>query len=278
MNIKKITEELGIFPSKKMGQNFLLHENTAKKILDWAEIPKDSNVVEIGPGLGALTFQLIERGYKIYAIEKDRKIHQYLSTQFPQNAYLVQADVLDFSFENVFPNEIFFLISNAPYSISSPILEKALSLIDRISTMVFLFQEEVVDRIGAKPGNKDYGRLSIWVQCQCDVERGPRISKENFFPKPDVESRLVKISRSKKPLVPKKDQEKFLTWIAKIFRQRRKTLRKNLKDAGYDSTAIHHAFEKNGVLVTARAEELSIPLLYALFAGLSLTLPEIKSI
>lgn len=268
MNVKKIALELGIHPSKKMGQNFLLHDNTSKKILDWADIPAGANVVEIGPGLGALSFQLVDRGYPVYLIEKDRKLHAYLLEKLPKSVSLAQADVLDFSFDEVFKNETFFLISNAPYSISSPILEKALSMIDRISGMVFLFQEEVVDRIGAEAGSKDYGRLTIWVQCQCDVERGPRISKENFYPKPDVESRLVKLTPSQNPLVPKKEQEKFLQWVAKIFQQRRKTLRKNLKDNDFDPEVIQRAFEENKIIETARAEELSIESLYCLFKSL----------
>lgn len=267
MNIRKITEELGIRPSKKLGQNFLLHQNTSKMILDWANIPEKANVIEIGPGLGALTFELMEREHPVFLIEKDRKLFEFLREKITPNSKLVNEDVLDFSFEDVFPNESFHLISNAPYSISTPIIEKALEQKHRTQQMIFLFQEEVVDRICAVPGNKDYGRLSIWVQCQCDIERGPRISRENFFPKPDVESRLVRITPSVNPLVPKNHQEGFLHWVAKIFQHRRKTLRKNLKEMGFDSIQIEKAFSTSYTPMV-RAEVIGIKDLFCIFQNL----------
>ena len=268
MNIKSLTESLGVHPNKKLGQNFLVHENTAKKILDWAALPKDALVLEIGPGLGALTTQLVERGHQVFLIERDKKLAEFLRTQELQNTNLEHADVLEFDFETIFPKKIFYIISNAPYSISTPILEKALEIKSRVPHMVFLFQEEVINRICAEPGNKNYGRLAIWVQCQCDIERGPRISKENFFPKPDVESRLVKLTPSKNPLVPEPQQTQFLEWIAGVFKQRRKTLRKNLREMNFSIENIQSMFKKMELTEHARAEELRISKLFEIFSCL----------
>ena len=270
MNIKHIIDHLGIHPNKKLGQNFLIEENASKKIIEWANLPKGCNVVEIGPGLGALSHGLAEAGHKLCLIEIDNKIAKYIALQFAtkENVTVLHQDVLEVDFNTIFPGEPFYIMSNAPYSISTPIIEKALEVKERVPQMVFLFQEEVIERICAKGGDDDYGRLSIWVQSQCDIERGDRIAKDNFFPKPDVESRLVRITPSKNPLIPETDREKFLKFIGHVFRQRRKTLRNNLRSLGMDGEKIISILQSMKISESVRAETLNMDVLYQLFQKL----------
>lgn len=271
MNIKHIIDHLGIHPNKKLGQNFLVEENAAKKIIEWANLPKGCNVVEIGPGLGALSHHLADAGHPLILIEIDNKIAKYIALQMvtKEHVKVLHQDVLEVDFNTIFPGEPFYIVSNAPYSISTPIIEKALEVKERVPQMVFLFQEEVIERICAKGGEHDYGRLSIWVQSQCDIERGDRIAKDNFFPKPDVESRLVRITPSKNPLVPEENREKFLKFIGHTFRQRRKTLRNNLKSLGLPSEKVTEALIDQRLSDSVRAETLSMETLYKLFKKLN---------
>ncbi len=270
MNIRNIINHLGIYPNKKLGQNFLVEENASKKIIEWARLPKGCNVVEIGPGLGALSYDLAKSGHKLCLIEVDNKIAKHLQNEFSNqsNVVVVHQDVLEVDFKTIFPNEKFYIISNAPYSISTPIIEKALEAKDRIPQMVFLFQEEVIERICSQAGDNEYGRLSIWVQSQCEIERGDRIAKDNFFPKPDVESRLVRITPSQNPRIPEKDREKFLKFIGHCFRQRRKTLRNNLRSLGHDGEKIIHVLSLMEISESVRAETLNIETLYRIFLQL----------
>lgn len=270
MNIRFLMESLGIHPNKKLGQNFLIEENAAKKIVEWANLPKGCNVVEIGPGLGALSFDLAKAGHKLCLIEVDNKIAKHLMSQFAsqENVQIIHQDVLEVDFKEIFPGESFHIISNAPYSISTPIIEKALEVKERVPQMVFLFQEEVIDRICSQAGDDDYGRLSIWVQSQCDIERGDRIARDNFFPKPDVESRLVRVTPSKNPLIPEQVREKFLKFIGHCFRQRRKTLRNNLRSLGLDGEKISATLNSFDISESVRAETLDMNTLYRLFQKL----------
>lgn len=266
----EIIDRIGIYPNRKLGQNFLTEENAAKKIIAWADLPKRANVLEIGPGLGALSYDLADNGHKLCLIEVDNKIARYLASEFSnhKNVTVRHEDILEVDFSTIFPEEPFHIISNAPYSISTPIIEKALECKDRVPQMIFLFQEEVIDRICSKAGDKEYGRLSIWVQSQCDIERGDRIARDNFFPKPDVESRLVRITPSKTPMIPEEDREKFLKWIGHVFRQRRKTFRNNLRSLGTDGKKIKSTLTSFGISESVRAETLDMKTLYELFKNL----------
>lgn len=271
MNIQHLMSQLGIHPNRKLGQNFLVEENASKKIIEWANMPKGANVVEIGPGLGALSYHLADMGFNLTMIEVDNKIAKHLMSEFAnrENVKVMHQDVLEVDFKTIFPNENFYIISNAPYSISTPIIEKALEVKERVPQMVFLFQEEVIERICATEKDDDYGRLSIWVQSQCDIERGDRIARDNFFPKPDVESRLVRITPAKNPLVPEADREKFLRFIGHTFRQRRKTLRNNLKSLGLSGEKIASVIREMNLPESVRAETLNMETLYNLFKKLN---------
>ncbi len=259
-------------PKKTLGQNFLIHVETAEKIVKWACVDSSNPVIEIGPGLGALTEALHERGLRVIAIERDPKLCQLIRERWPSEnwLHLIHADALQVNFEEILSQEKskFQVISNFPYSISTPLLEKLLERIDLFSQMVLLLQEEVVDRITAAVGTKDYGRLTIWIQILCKTERGPRISKGSFHPVPQVESRLLRLVPREKPLIPKPQIEPFLHFVRMIFQHRRKTVRNVLKSWESDHWDINSSLKKSKIDPQRRPETITIEELWLLFKTL----------
>ena len=259
---KHILQNIGVQASKKLGQNFLLQPNTARKILRWANPPKHSNILEIGPGLGAMTKVLLEE-HSVIAIEKDHRLALYLMEEIKNERFhLIEQDALDISFDTLTETLTppYSVISNLPYSVSTPILEKLLQKKELFHSMCFLLQEEVVGRICASPNTKVYGRLSIGIQLFCEVEKGPKIAPNQFFPVPEVDSRLLRLTPRAQPLLDKPDGDLFLAFIGLLFQQRRKTLGRVLKDLGWDISRLKQGFELHH-----RAESLSIKELIALY-------------
>ncbi|MEZ4705433.1 MAG: 16S rRNA (adenine(1518)-N(6)/adenine(1519)-N(6))-dimethyltransferase RsmA [Bdellovibrionota bacterium] len=269
-NIKTILDQLGMHPKKSFGQNFLHHPESAKKILRWANVQHQPSILEIGPGLGALTEVLQHHCDALICIEKDKKLKEYLQSQFQSvpGFTLVMDDAIHVNYSALLHGKKTFVFSNLPYRVSTLILERLLSNLDLISGMVFLLQEELVERICAKPKTKNFGRLSIWIQSLCETSIGPRISKGSFYPQPEVESRLIKMIPMETPQIEPHMQKDFFSWIAKIFQQRRKTLSHQLKKMGHDATACEQALRKISSQPSVRAEELDIPQLFMLYQEL----------
>lgn len=267
-----LLREKGIRPSKKLGQNFLIHPESAEKIARWSGVEPHQFVLEIGPGLGALTEALHRAGADVVAVEKDPRLSEILSERFNQEPriQLICKDVLETDVQAILKSagKRARVVANLPYSVSTPILERLLDFLGEIDGMVLLLQEEVVDRLSAKVGTKEYGRLSIWVQALCAVERGPRIPKGSFHPAPDVESRLVRLTPLPSPRVPEKDLPSFLRVVALLFQHRRKSIRNGLKDAGFEIAKVDRALETSGIEPTARAETQTIEELYRLSLSL----------
>jgi 16S rRNA (adenine1518-N6/adenine1519-N6)-dimethyltransferase len=254
-----------------LGQNFLVHENSAKKIANWANVKPGDQVLEIGPGLGAMTKVLGKLGASVIAIEVDKRLHEHLKIEWVGADWLqlIRADALDFDLRKLKIHAPMKVVSNLPYSISTPLLEVLMKSRDLFSGFFLLLQKEVVDRIVATPNSKEYGRLSIWIQSTCDVEKGPVVSKGSFEPKPDVDSRLVHITPSQTPLVPKDHEKEFLDMVAKIFQHRRKTLKNTLRDAQFSEDLILRALARTGIDPGQRPQTVTIPELYELRKALS---------
>lgn len=255
-------ERLGLKASKKLGQNFLIHENTAKKIVAFANPKPLSTVIEIGPGLGAITQVMLEN-HTVIAIEKDVHLAAFLKEKFKtnKNFHLFCADALGYDFLSLAKSHPppFHVIANLPYNISTPLLHVFLEHKTLFSKLNFLLQAEVVDRICAVPNTKDYGRLSIGLQMVCETEAGPKIAPHQFFPKPDVDSRLVALTPREKPLIEPNLQEDFLNFVSKVFQQRRKTLKASLKWGQKPCP------ESLRPLLLKRPENASIEALFSLF-------------
>ena len=210
---------------KRFGQNFLIDRQVIERIVSTISPKKDDDIVEIGPGKGAITFPLLEQLNKLNVIEIDRDLTALL--QSSQNTKLIihEANALSFDFSQISNN--LRVVGNLPYNISSPLLFNLLSQKDNIIDMTFMLQKEVVDRIVAKNNCKDFGRLSVMMQSFFDVELIFTVPKESFNPQPKIESAVVYLKTKQKPLI---DDIKLLEKVVKIcFSQRRKTLKNCLK-------------------------------------------------
>jgi 16S rRNA (adenine1518-N6/adenine1519-N6)-dimethyltransferase len=235
---------------KRFGQNFLIDEYLINRIIDLINPKIDEEIIEIGPGFGALTTPILARIPYLNVIEIDRDIIAYLKQKFDKATITIyEADALKFDF-SIIKNK-FRLIGNLPYNISTPLLFHVLNKIELIIDMHFMLQKEVVERICAKPDTKDYGKLSIMLQLKLDCSYLLDVASNAFNPAPKVDSAIVR-------LVPKKDSlvvnEKLLNQIVtNAFNQRRKTIANSL--ANY---LIGEDFKILDIDSKKRAENLTI--------------------
>ncbi|MGB1799709.1 MAG: 16S rRNA (adenine(1518)-N(6)/adenine(1519)-N(6))-dimethyltransferase RsmA [Gammaproteobacteria bacterium] len=238
---------------KRFGQNFLHDPAIIQRIVDSINPQKSDHVIEIGPGKGAITEQLLLRLEQLNVIEIDRDLIQLLTTSYEnKNLTIHEADALKFDFSQFIQTDL-RIVGNLPYNISTPLLFHLLSYKHCIKDMLFMLQKEVVDRICAKPGSKQYGRLSIMLQLYCDVESLFTIKPGAFSPAPKVDSAIVKLIPLNNPRYDIDDHDTFALVVKESFSQRRKTLRNNLKKYLSDSE-----IQQAGIAPEIRAENLEI--------------------
>ena len=259
MKLSEITatlREIRVSPVKSLGQNFLHDQNLARWIVDQAKIESEDFVVELGPGLGALTELLLAKGARVIAIEKDKRLADYLRDKF-QNAALeiVHADALEFDPRILFTQTKVKLLGNLPYYISSQLLIKFLEYPSPISLWLFMLQKELAKRLVAMPGTSDYGSLTLFVQFHHRVEYLRSVRADVFLPKPDVDSALVRISVRAASELPACDHNAFQQLVRLGFSQRRKQLGKLLRERIPNWEALAGEL---GLNHRARAEELSL--------------------
>ncbi len=231
---------------KRFGQNFLIDRQVIERIVSTISPKKEDDIVEIGPGKGAITFPLLEQLNKLNVVEIDRDLIALL--QSSQNTKLIihEADALSFDYSQVSNN--LRVVGNLPYNISSPLLFHLISQKDNIIDMTFMLQKEVVDRIVAKNNCKNFGRLSVVMQSFFDVELIFTVPKESFNPQPKIESAIVYLKTKPKPLI---SDAKLLEKVVKVcFSKRRKTLRNCLKS--------YLNQEQTEIDLSKRAEMLSV--------------------
>ncbi len=238
---------LGLRPRKALGQNFLIDANILRLIAAQADLRPDETVLEIGPGLGALTRELLAAAGKVIAIEKDRRLCEFLAVRFPA-LELIEGDAVTVALPAV--NKV---VANLPYSISTPILERLVEGDSPPRAMVLTLQREVAQRLAATPRHKDYGALTLFTQLRYHVEIAHVISPRCFFPPPQVESAIVVLLR-REPRVNLRPDAPFRVIVRQGFSQRRKMLKKLLARQ-FDSD---RAFTELGIPGKARAEELSL--------------------
>ncbi len=243
------------YPRRRFSQNFLRDEHVITALVSVINAHPDQHLVEIGPGRGALTRALIRVCRRLDVIEIDRDLVALLGQSFAgyDKLHVHQADALKFDFRVLVQGEKLRIIGNLPYNISTPLLFHLFEQTDGIDDMHFMLQKEVVDRLSATPGGKDYGRLSIMTQCHCRVDKLFDVYPESFYPQPQVISSVVRlIPHAIKPVAP--EQLNSLSRIVSdAFSQRRKTLRNSL---GNLFTASEIA--RLGIDAKARAEMLSL--------------------
>ncbi len=217
---------------KRFGQHFLHDDGVIRRILHALAPEAGQALVEIGPGLGALTLPLLQRVGTLQAVELDRDVIPLLREQCAAlgDLRLHSADALSFDFRTLAAaDQRLRIVGNLPYNISTPLLFHLIDQLNCIQDMHFMLQKEVVERMAACPGNGDYGRLSVMVQLHCEVIPLFDIGRGAFRPPPKVESRLVRLLPHTQPPVDVRDQRLLAKLVTQVFSQRRKTLRNGLK-------------------------------------------------
>jgi 16S rRNA (adenine1518-N6/adenine1519-N6)-dimethyltransferase len=216
-------------PRKRFGQNFLQDTSIIQAIIDAIQPQPSDHMIEIGPGLGALTRPLLQKLNTLTAIEIDTDLHAQLSSLSTPSHHLnlIQADALNIEFKAFGPH--LRVVGNLPYNISTPLMLHLLNNHACIEDMHFMLQKEVVDRLTAPPGTKAYGRLSIIIQYFCETECLFLVPPEAFYPIPKVESAVVRLTPYQTPIYPSICVHALQKIVAKAFAMRRKTLANNLK-------------------------------------------------
>lgn len=242
-----------IIPIKKLGQNYLKDKNIIEKIVREIDPGKDDQIIEIGPGLGALTAGLAEKSKYLTLIEIDRRVIEELKSRF-SDANIIEGDFLKINIESILERRrTVKVVGNIPYNVTSPILFKLISLREKINESVLMVQDEVARRLTASYRTKDYGILSVILSYFGDVKYRFRISPNVFHPKPKVHSAVIHIYFNNKR-DNELDEELFIKIVKASFGHRRKTLKNSLSNGifkDYDFSAIDFDFSK-------RAEELKV--------------------
>ena len=260
---RRILSERGLRPQKGRGQNFLADANTAAKIVTKAGLNPDLPVLEIGPGLGALTEPLLSAGYRVRAVEVDAGLAQYLKDQlvprFESRLNVQQADILALDPRKTVEamGGRISVIGNLPYVISSPVLFWLLDGGGLIDRAVVMLQRELADRLTAKPGGKDYGRLSVVLGYYADVKTLMQVNASVFHPRPKVGSTVVAIEFKSDPQPPLKSDELFRRIVAAGFAMRRKKLA-NALSAAFDPDMVRAALAESDIDPDRRAESLAV--------------------
>ncbi len=251
--VNALLKKYDLRADKSFGQNFLIDAAVLRAIVEAVELDDQSNVVEVGPGLGVLTFELVQRAKQVTSLELDARLFPLLEESLakPSNLNIIHADGLKYDFTTVPDGS--YLAANLPYNVATAIISKVLES-GRFKRLVFLVQREVAERFAAEPNAKAFGALSLMTQYYATVKIVRHVKPTAFMPAPAVESSVVRLDVID-GVVP--DPELF-EFIFTGFRHRRKTLKKNLLMAGFDKDEVLGAFEQVGVGELARAESLPL--------------------
>jgi len=252
--------------AKKFGQNFLVDESILKTIIDCSELSKDDCVLEIGPGMGVMTQVLCEKAGRVLAVEIDRELIPILKvTLFGyENVKLINEDILKLDLKAVleenFGSTPVKIVANLPYYITTPIVMKLLEEGVNFKSITVMVQKEVGERLGATPGGKDYGAITVAVQYRCIPHKIMVVPPESFIPKPEVESMVVRLDARCEPPVTLKDEKMYFRVVKASFGQRRKTLINALTagNLGKSKEELRAILRKSNIDEVRRGETLSL--------------------
>ena len=241
---------------KSLGQNFLINQNIIKKISNTIKPNQNDLIIEIGPGMGALTTHLQDYNCNMLCYEIDSYMDLYLKKIVNEKTKVIYKDVLKSDIKNDIKDieyKNLYIIGNLPYYITTPIIKYLIKGDLNSRVMVFMIQEEVANRFSANPNNKEYGSITLYLKYYFNIKKLFKVSKYSFNPIPKVESMVISLEdRKDKPNV---DKEKYFKLIDDSFKMKRKTLKNNLKH--YDWDTIKKVLEKHNLNENTRAEQLS---------------------
>ena len=265
---KEILAKYDLKAKKSLGQNFIIDTNILRNIVDAGDVDKDTTVIEIGPGIGALTEQIAKQAKEVFAFEIDDRLLPVLDdtlspydniTIFHQD--ILQVDFKQFEEEHLSDASRIVVIANLPYYITTPIIMALLESDLLVQTMVLMMQKEVASRLEAKPSTKAYGSLSIALQYYTEVEVAFTVPRTVFMPQPNVESAIIRLDIRPEPIVKVKDQALFMKLVRASFQQRRKTIWNNLRKSlefKEQEEGLREAFVHSSIDPSRRGESLTI--------------------
>jgi 16S rRNA (adenine1518-N6/adenine1519-N6)-dimethyltransferase len=262
MNIKNVLKEKNFIFKKSLGQNFLTDETLLGSVVERSGVTKDTTVLEIGVGAGTLTAEIAKRAKKVYGFEVDQNLKPVLEKTLSEfdNVEIIFKDVMKVSMqeiENMLGDE-YILVANLPYYITTPIIMRFIEEASSCKAIVITIQKEVAERIVAKEKTADYGSITVSINAVADSEIIEYIGREKFYPAPNVDSAVVKITLNPNKY-DIKDLKSLRTLIKHSFAMRRKTLVNNLmKGYGYSREKCEELLNKLGVSISCRGEELSV--------------------
>lgn len=263
-DLRDVFAKYGFRPLKRFGENYLVDGNIKDKIIAALELSVGDRILEIGPGLGALTLDLAGSGASVVAVEKDRKaaviLGELVGAQCP-HLEIVQGDFLDYDLAAWAAGRRIKVAGNLPYYITTPIVEKLIAAAGCIERAVLLVQKEFAERLLAVPGSKEYGALSIFVQYHADVAHVHTVKRTSFYPEPAVDSVVVRLGMRTAPPVEVRDPRAFFAIVRGAFNQRRKTVLNSLSREAVlaiPKDAAAALLVRAGVDPAARPETLSI--------------------
>ena len=244
---------------KKFGQNFLSDDNIIEKIIKSANLEDNSLTIEIGPGSGVLTKRLVEKS-KVLAYEIDTDLKDVLCSQFENNENIeiifddflnrnIKEDIKKYKYNKL------YVVANLPYYITTPIIEKIINEELDVEKIVIMVQKEVGERFSATVGNKDYSSITVFLNYYFNIKKEFIVSKNSFYPKPNVDSMVISFTKKEKKL-SLKDKELFFKIIRDSFKYKRKTLKNNLRD--YDFEKIKLILLKHNFSENVRAEQIPL--------------------
>ncbi|AVK49114.1 MULTISPECIES: 16S rRNA (adenine(1518)-N(6)/adenine(1519)-N(6))-dimethyltransferase RsmA [Clostridium] len=247
--------------SKSLGQNFLVDDSVLDDIVNGAEVNNEDFIIEIGPGVGTLTAQLLMKAKKVTSIELDNDLIPILEQELGEhkNFSLIHKDALKVDFNELIGDEKSVkLVANLPYYVTTPIIVKLLKGGYNFKSLTIMIQKEVAERINAEPNCKEYGALSVLVQYYCNTGIIRKVPPTCFIPRPKVESIVIRLDRLDEPRVKTKDINIMFEIVRAGFNMRRKTLWNAAKTLKVDKEKLEEAFKKSGIDPKRRAETLTL--------------------
>lgn len=265
--IHEIRNRYGFKTTKSLGQNFLTDKGTIDKIIEGSQIGSDDLVIEIGPGLGVITWEAALRAKKVVAIEVDKNLIPILKDNLAEldNVDIINQDILKTDLQEIIKREKndgaagVKIIGNLPYYITTPILIKLLEDHLPVQSITVMMQKEVADRLRSEPGKKTYGAISVAVQYYCRVQMLAAVPREMFLPRPNVDSAVLRLDLRETKPVKVLDQKLFFACVRAGFGQRRKTLLNSLASMeGMTKEGIDQVLTECGIEKSRRAETLNL--------------------
>ena len=258
--IRELAAKLGLKPTKKLGQNFVIDQNTVEKIVRTSNVSKDSIVLEVGPGLGSLTLALMATGAKVIAVEIDERLAELLPNTAKAKGFgesqliVINKDALEISKNDVYNPDV--LVANLPYNVSVPVIIHILETFPSIKNYLVMVQSEVADRLAANPGSRTYGSPSVKLQWYAEVSKAGSISRNVFWPVPNVDSDLVQLHRRNN--VDVSIRKELFAVVDAAFSQRRKMLRSALSSMCGGSEKASEILESVQIDPRLRGEALNV--------------------